>query len=129
MPLLVYAAGCRSALLEEVQRLEGAIAAEQQLLEQQQKQATAAAGSSEQQPDDVDGAGAAAAGGGAVDEAGDGATAAAGGDGVDSLDAFMEDVTEKMELDKVSCGTTRACADVTMVHVLGCCCLVRDHEN
>lgn len=85
----------RSALLDEKQWLAAALAAEQELIkQQQQQQGTGAEGRSA--------AAAAAAAAVAAAEA-----EAAADEGVDSLDAFMTDVSQQMEQDKV--GGTMLC--------------------
>jgi hypothetical protein len=88
----------RSALMEEKHRLEAALAAEQARLKQQQQQQVATASGDTAAVEEA--AAAAAAGAAAATAA---AAAAAGGTGedLDSLDAFMTDVSQQMEQDKV----------------------------
>lgn len=91
----------RSALLDEKQRLEAALAAEQEQLKKQQESAANSEGRS-----------AAAAAAAAAVAAAEAEAAAEAGDGVDSLDAFMTDISQQMEQDKVrsgSCASMHSC--------------------
>lgn len=78
-------------MLDEKRRLEAEVAAEQQVLQRRQQKQHADDGTQQQQqPEEA-----------ADADAADAGAAGADGKGVDSLDAFMSDVAQNLEVDKV----------------------------